>query len=562
MTARGTARVVWLDEAGAQDPAVAGAKASRLARARARGLPVPDGFVTPVEVSDPAIRAAEAVLGSQNSGAARSAVYNHPPPPLVLDLAESARRLGDTLVVRSSSRAEAAGVWAGAFSSYLGLKPEELAGGVMGCWASVFNPDTLKRGEVTGTPPHEVGMAVARPTRDPTELGRRSPPQERTEPSRWPPPGDTRPRWWPGGREERVAVVTARGEVQGDPPPPDARLLREIADLSRMTREKMAWDHIEWMVDRTGKLHLVQAQPTAGMGRGGARDRAPDPPRAGEPWMRSVVRMMIRYPGPVGERFVWPWAVGLDGLCPAPAEPITAPVASLVEEVRRGSARLMSRRWGETGAPAELGRAWAALLGGDTFPLPGLFSRFPSVDRRLAAEHLRNLRELGRTLAAAGAIPHPGWFWYLDPDRLDRPAPTREGPMRRVGTTFWDAWIHGVVASQGDAVSGNPAAGGWGVGRLRFIDNADDAARFCPREVIATSLPVGNLAPLLWNAAGLITSGGSPGAHLFEVADWLAVPAVCGVDLGRWTAVNRGRSRQATDLIAAVDGDRGRVIML
>lgn len=561
MTAPDTARVVWLDETGARDPAVVGAKASRLARARARGLPVLDGFVTPVAVSEPVVRAAEGVLRSQNSGAARSAVYNHPPPPLLHDLAGIARPLGDSLVVRSSSRVETGGVWAGAFSSYLGLRPEELARGVIGCWASIFNPDTLKRGEVTGTAPHRVGMAaLVQPEIQPSwggvatagEDGAVTVAATRGHPA-------ALVAGWESGQ---VAIVTAQGEVQGDAAPLDVPLLHEIADLSRATREKTAWDHIEWMADRTGKLHLVQAQPAAGMRMRGTRTPAPDPPQDGESWMGGVVRMMIRFPGPVGERFVWPWAVGLDDLSPAPAGAIAAPVATLVDEVRRETARLVTQRWGGAGAAADVERAWAALRGGDASTLRDLISRLSSVDHRRAAAHLRNLRELERALADTGAIPRPGWFWYLDPDRLDPPTPIREGPMRRVGTTFWEAWMHGVVTSQGDAVTGTPAATGWGVGRLRFIRNADDAARFRPREVIATALPVGNLAPLLWNAAGLITSGGSPAAHLFEVAESLAVPAVCGVDLGSWTAASRDRSRQGADPIVAVDGDRGRIILL
>ena len=124
------ARLVWLDEADAGDPALVGAKASRLARARARGLPVLDGIVVPVGVADPIVRRADAVLRSSgNSGAARSAVYNHQPPPLLEALAERSRELGDSLVVRSSSRAEAEGVWAGAFSSYLGMRPQDVIGG-------------------------------------------------------------------------------------------------------------------------------------------------------------------------------------------------------------------------------------------------------------------------------------------------------------------------------------------------------------------------------------------------------------------------------------------------
>jgi phosphoenolpyruvate-protein kinase (PTS system EI component) len=49
--------------------------------------------------------------------------------------------------------------------------------------------------------------------------------------------------------------------------------------------------------------------------------------------------------------------------------------------------------------------------------------------------------------------------------------------------------------------------------------------------VIVASQPIPNLAPLLWDAAGLVTESGSPAAHLFESARALRIPAVCGVSL-------------------------------
>jgi phosphoenolpyruvate-protein kinase (PTS system EI component) len=63
--------------------------------------------------------------------------------------------------------------------------------------------------------------------------------------------------------------------------------------------------------------------------------------------------------------------------------------------------------------------------------------------------------------------------------------------------------------------------------------------------VIVASQPIPNLAPLLWDAAGLVTESGSPAAHLFESARALRVPAVCGVSL------------PPGDHIVAVDGHAG-----
>lgn len=555
------ARLVWLDEADAVDPALVGAKASRLAQARARGLPVLDGIVVPVGVADPVIGRADAVLRSSgNSGAARSAVFNHQPPSLLKALAGEALELGDSLVVRSSSRAEAEGVWAGAFSSYLGMKPQDLTQGVLGCWASVFNPNTLKRGEITGTSPTKVGMAVlVQPEIRPSFGGVATLSEDGTVTVAGAP---GHPTGLVAGEESgHIAIVTPRGEVEADSSPLDTLLLHRIADLSRATAEKMACNHLEWLADREGVLCLVQAQPRVDTRQKGIAGPAPDPNAGGEPWLSGVAEMMICYPGPVGERLVWPWAIGFEDLSPASVGRTSRSVVTLVKEVREGSALLVSQRWGGTDPAVDMDRALEAAHIGDSLPFQDLMSRCASVDRRLASRHLRNLRELGRALTNAGLIPHPGWMWHLDPDSLGRPPSDRQSLIRRVGTTKWDAWIYGVVSAQGESIAGIPAAGGWGVGRLRSIRTADDATRFSPREVIATSHPIGNVAPLLWNAAGLITSEGSPGAHLFEVAEWLGVPAVCGVDLSPWTGANGKRPKPQPDLIVAVDGDRGHLTL-
>jgi phosphohistidine swiveling domain-containing protein len=72
--------------------------------------------------------------------------------------------------------------------------------------------------------------------------------------------------------------------------------------------------------------------------------------------------------------------------------------------------------------------------------------------------------------------------------------------------------------------------------------------------VLVTPLPLPHLAPLLWHSAALISIGGSSGAHLFEVARSLAVPAVIGVD----PAV----SASEAGTLVAVDGGSGVVSIL
>jgi phosphoenolpyruvate-protein kinase (PTS system EI component) len=73
--------------------------------------------------------------------------------------------------------------------------------------------------------------------------------------------------------------------------------------------------------------------------------------------------------------------------------------------------------------------------------------------------------------------------------------------------------------------------------------------------VLIATRPVPQIAPLLWGCAGLVTNEGSEGAHLFEVARSLGVPAVTSLRPSLPGAPAPGR-------LMAVDGDRGTVAIL
>jgi phosphoenolpyruvate-protein kinase (PTS system EI component) len=75
--------------------------------------------------------------------------------------------------------------------------------------------------------------------------------------------------------------------------------------------------------------------------------------------------------------------------------------------------------------------------------------------------------------------------------------------------------------------------------------------------VLVAPNPIPQLAPLLWGASALVTTGGSTAAHLVEVARSLGVPAVLGCDHERLFSA-LGDERCPRRLIA-VDGDSGRV---
>lgn len=557
------ARLVWLDEADAQNPALVGAKASRLARARARGLPVLDGFVVPAAVSLPALREGASALGERdNSGAARTAVYNHQPPPLFSALPRAGRQLGNSLVVRSSSLAEAEGVWAGAFSSYLGASPEEVALGVIGCWASVFNPETLKRARFVGTRPTEIGMAVLIQPELPTICGGVASLGRDHQVTIAGLLGHHAPlvAGWESGH---LAVVSGDGAVEApEGSPLSTELVRRVAHLTRRAHQEVGYPHLEWASGEDGEVYLLQAQPRADTRTVHLRQKAPRASRARDPRLAGMVRTMLRYPGPVGERLVWPWAIGLDGLPPVRSAPTTKSLATLVPEIREMAGMLTSQRWQGAEFPETAAGAWERLLRGDASAGREWLCNPSTVDLDLARTHLESLGELAAALEQAGEIPHPGWMWYLDPDSLETPRVRRESLSRRIGAGPWEHLLYGAVASLGDTFSGHPAAGGWGVGRVRRVSTADQAVSFAPREVIVADQPLGNLAPLLWDAAGIITAEGSPGAHLFEVARWLGVPAVCGVDVTLLIHGDREHPAPREDPMVAVDGDRGRITLL
>ena len=73
--------------------------------------------------------------------------------------------------------------------------------------------------------------------------------------------------------------------------------------------------------------------------------------------------------------------------------------------------------------------------------------------------------------------------------------------------------------------------------------------------MLVTDRPVPQIAPLLWGCAGLVTAEGGEGAHLFEVARSLGVPAVTSLRLDVLGA-------SAPSTLVAVDGDRGIVAVL
>ncbi len=552
-----TTGIVDLDDDRAADPAVAGAKAASLSATRAAGLPVLPGFVVVIGAGSAAIEAGSRVLAEGGSGAARLFISGRGlDDALASEVVAAGRRLGSRLVVRSSTLGEAEAAWAGAFASYGETAPEELPRAVSGCWASVFTEDALGRARATGVAPGATKMAVlVQPELRPRHGGSAS-----------------------AGDDGTVTVVgtpghpaaIASGHVAGDTVVVggddgveavggqrlSGALVSEVASLARAVRSETGHDLIEWAEDDDG-VWLLQARNAVAP----AAASAPRPPVATDPRLAAVAGLLALHPGPVGEALVLPWALGLARL-PAPETPAPGlDPQRLWERARRAASRLVAQRWDD---PSEPQRVLASLRGPDPGATLDRISASAPPDQRLAADVLGALDRLAVVLAERGAITKPSTLRHLPLGAIERLVSRGHESTEasaRFGVGRWEPFLYGSVAALGTSVEGDAVVAGTGAGVLRLVGDADDASRFGPREIVVAVYPVNNLAPLLWEAAAIVTVAGGRGAHLFEVAASLGVPAVCGADV----AAAFGAPLEDIDAairLGAVDGTTGTVSVL
>ncbi|MPZ86879.1 MAG: hypothetical protein GEU81_02180 [Nitriliruptorales bacterium] len=549
--------LIDLDDARAQDARAVGAKAARLAQARRRGLPVLPGVVVPVDAGRPAIAGAAAALERGGSGAARlTAMEVEVDEALLAALSQESRRLGLPLVVRSSSPLESGGVWAGAFSSFEGVGPADLRTALRGVWASAFTVHALERCETTGTDPASLELAVlVQPQVEPVcggsarVLGDGTVAVHATKGS----PRDLMGGWEVGVR----ARVSADGHVD------DAEAVatlgsepfRAAADLARRVTTLLGDDLIEWAWTGEDALLLqTSALATAPI------TEATASPDLAHPLALQVARLAQRFPGPLGEGLVLPWAVSVPGFSPASgATPATAPDADLAAAAA-ASAELLKHAWQERPERAREAakRVFAELRGPDPGPALARLAGLRPVDVAQGERVVALLEGVALTLATLGRIRHPRRFWRRNRDAAEasiRDFDPGEEPVR-LGPDRWEPFVYGVVRAHGRVTSGVPVVPGVAAGRVVVVRNPHDPPLVVDRDVIVTQRPLPALSPLLWRASGLVTTSGNPAAHLMEVASSLGVPTVLGVDLE--TVDGLGRLGTSACL-AAVDGDEGLV---
>ena len=498
-----------LDLEAALDPARVGAKAAWLAMGRRAGLPVLPGLVVDTADSLAHLRLGAEKMATRGSGGARLALSAES-VPFADELVERGARLGDILVARSSTVIESSGEWSGAFTSYLDLSPTDLPRAVTGCWASAFSVAALERQEAAGIEPGSFPMAVLiQPTVDPVAGGTATIAEDGSivvigvKAS----PAALLQGWSPGLEAARNGSGAWAGDDLVDLLGVDT--LDEIANTLSRARDTLGANRCEWALE--GRVWLMQLGETEVPVQPLNTQSPPADPR-----LLPIARLAVRAGSRLGEELILPWALG--GL--PDDEPY---VGNLPED---GNARayqmrdnLVTQVWGlpVEGALDAARSCMTTLLGPD--PLPAL-------------EVVGNLRP---------PDPEPALALWALVQRLERDDPA---PRRGIGR--WEPFVASVVLGAGTRQQGTGASPGIGAGISvgRYPLNGS-GANYRPRAVIIASQPIPNLAPLLWDAAGLVTDSGSPAAHLFESARALRVPAVCGVSI------------PPGEQIVAVDGHRG-----
>ena len=560
-------RVVRLDDPEALDVSLVGAKAASLARARRAGLAALDGFVVTLAASAEPLQQAATELARRGSGAARMTVLRSDlDETLIAEIAEAAAGLAEPLIARSSSALEGEGTWAGAFASLPELHRDEVPKALRSVWSGMFTLEALERFEAVGIEPGTAGMGVLVQTELAPDCGGAAIVDELgavTISAVKGSPRDLLAGWVPGVR----ATVAPDGTISGQEALEliGAGTLTGVAALAREAAGELDCNLTEWAVTG-GAPVLLQVQRTPA--RPAAADGLVLPAALGHPDARRLARLVIRFPGALGEELVLGWAA-------APGFELDRAGGGAASDSSRGGpagrsgdaldrARLLASdltasAWGrDSGEALALARSVLRRLRGDRpnesiEALGGLAVPDPVA----AAEILGIIERLGEVLG------DPHGVWYHTVDELAAIVAGRTSPVRdRVGRDRWEPFLAGVAALGGEARTGVGASGGIGAGRLVWVSSPTSVDHVRPRDVIVVQYPLPNFAPLLWDAAGLVALGGAPSAHLMEVARSLTVPAVVGCPLDDLRGVGaRGGASESLHL-GTVDGDEGRVAVL
>lgn len=553
--------VVDLDDDSALDSMIVGAKAARLAAARRAGLPVLPGVIVVAEVGRPALRRGAEALERGGSGRARlSAMDEEVPETVLVPLRAALDVMGTPVVVRSSSPMEGDTAWSGTFSSFEDIERDDLRTAVRGVWASAFTVHAVERYEAIGFDAADVDLAVLVQRQLVPECGGSA---RRYDDGRVAvhaiagAPRDLLQGWETG---VRAVVHPNDGPVEGDAVAAlGADPIRAAADLVIAVHEKLGDDLIEWAW-ADGAITLLQSTSSplaiALMTSGEELEGLNDPRFA------EAAVLVERFPGPLGEQLVLPWAFAFGSGLPSPAP--RAASADIEEDFSRAielATQLTKQAWQDRADGGhQVVEAFAALRSSDPVAALDLLLATRRVDTRQASELLGLLDGIAVALAGAGRLHSQRRMWRATVDQIRAAVgdPERREPQS-LGPDRWEPFLHAAVRANGTLTAGVPVVPGISAGRVVVVRDAHSPPPFEDRDVIVADRPLPALAPLLWRAGGLVTATGNPAAHLMEVANSVALPTVLGVDLTSFGGLS---GLAASAWIAAVDGDAGTVSFL
>jgi phosphohistidine swiveling domain-containing protein len=497
-----------------------GGKAARLATALQAGHPVLPGLVVPADAAVRWVAAIEDVLETDGLGAARLAAATMPLPVDLIHELERVATLGPPLVARSSTVLDDDGRLAGAFASLSDVPADDAHVAVRSCWASLFSVDATGRFRQIDRRPRAAGMAVLFQSEiHPRAAGWARVLGDAVEIAAVPgPPGPLLLGWVRGARAT-IGGTAPPGEVL----PIDQVSLEALVAMIRAAVSELGADRIEWAIvegrpvilqlSAAGSVLPVQAAP--------ARRPMTTVPRP----LVSVARLLAGRTGPLADHLITPWVAAAS----VPVEPrqLDGPTLDLFEEAVRRAASLRATLEGATGIPSAM--LEERLAARDVVALDGLEA--VALDRGDVAFVLGALDHVASALVARGVIATSHDVWSLSPAAVREALAGRTvQPPTRAPSSRWDALVFNVTEQAGVAHAGVGVSGGRVVGRARRLEAERPTSMVGPRDILVVDRPLPILAPLLWRAAGLISGTGSVGAHLFEVARSLHVPAAV-VDL-------------------------------
>lgn len=542
---------VALTDPAARDPALVGVKAARLAAAAGDGLPVLPGRVLPSQASSDAVaRGMDALArGSGAPGAYLAAMESS----VARDLAEELAPPGDELlVVRSSTLLDDDGRWSGAFASYLGVGASDLVTAIRGCWASAFSTDAVERCREIGIEIGRLRIGVLIQPFISFDTGGTAQVRQGGTVAVTAAPGG--PAGVMGGRGGLDVIVGADGRVvEGfEDVAIGAATVEAVAALARRAAQAVAAGVIEWgaIGDEVYLLQIGPVPPdTALLQPSVARATPARIPAVAE----GIARLVTTFPGPLGDELVLPWALGAGDVPESDRIEVDDPLSAL-REARATASELAAEVWKKSPGRAQESVALVArlLLAGQVEEGCRQIAGLRPPGTAAASRVVGLARGVGAFLADAGVLPSASLVWRLTASELEH-AIAGERPSLRHGPGRWEPFVADVVRSRGLHTTGTPVSQGIAAGRPHRLRELRAIGRTGPREVLVTPLPLPHLAPLLWHSAALVSIGGSSGAHLFEVAQSLGVPAVIGVDPGAADGANS---------LIAVDGDAGVVSIL